>query len=87
MAKEQPIEMNGTVTETLPNTNFKVQLENGHVVMAHLSGRMRKHYIRIVVGDFVTVALSVYDLSKGRITFRHASKKAAQNQSDEHGTT
>jgi translation initiation factor IF-1 len=70
MAKEDHIEMNGVVVETLPNTTFRVKLENGHVVVAHISGRMRKHYIRILTGDKVTVQLTPYDLSKGRITFR-----------------
>ena len=70
MAKEESIEMEGTVTETLPNTMFRVELENGHVVTAHISGKMRKHYIRILTGDNVTVQLTPYDLSKGRITFR-----------------
>lgn len=62
--------MQGTVLETLPNTTFKVQLENGHIVMAHISGKMRKNYIRILTGDKVTVQITPYDLSKGRITFR-----------------
>lgn len=70
MAKEEHIEMSGTVTETLPNTMFRVELENGHVVTAHISGKMRKHYIRILTGDTVTVQLTPYDLSKGRIVFR-----------------
>lgn len=70
MAKEDFIEMEGTVTETLPNTTFRVELENGHVVTAHISGKMRKHYIRILTGDTVTVQLTPYDLSKGRITYR-----------------
>ncbi|ORE88430.1 translation initiation factor IF-1 [Oceanococcus atlanticus] len=70
MPKEDLIEMEGTVTETLPNTTFRVQLENGHSVTAHISGRMRKHYIRILTGDTVTVQLTPYDLSKGRITYR-----------------
>lgn len=70
MAKEEGIEMEGTVVETLPNTMFRVELENGHVVTAHISGKMRKHYIRILTGDKVTVQLTPYDLSKGRITFR-----------------
>ena len=70
MAKEEHIEMNGTVLETLPNTMFRVELENGHVVTAHISGKMRKHYIRILNGDNVTVQLTPYDLSKGRIVFR-----------------
>jgi len=70
MAKEEHIEMEGTVTETLPNTMFRVELENGHIVTAHISGKMRKHYIRILTGDKVTVQLTPYDLSKGRIVFR-----------------
>lgn len=70
MAKEEQIEMEGEVIETLPNTTFRVKLENGHVITAHISGKMRKHYIRILTGDQVTVELTPYDLSKGRITFR-----------------
>ncbi len=70
MAKEESIEMEGKVIETLPNTMFRVELENGHVVTAHISGKMRKHYIRILTGDEVTVALTPYDLTKGRITYR-----------------
>ena len=62
--------MEGVVQETLPNTMFRVELENGHVVTAHISGKMRKHYIRILTGDKVTVEMTPYDLSKGRITFR-----------------
>jgi translation initiation factor IF-1 len=64
------IEMQGTVTEVLPDTNFRVELENGHEVLAYISGRMRKNYIRILEGDRVTVELSPYDLSRGRITYR-----------------
>ena len=70
MAKEDQIEMEGTVVETLPNTMFRVELENGHLITAHISGKMRKHYIRILTGDTVTVELTPYDLSKGRITYR-----------------
>ncbi|MDJ0881885.1 MAG: translation initiation factor IF-1 [Gammaproteobacteria bacterium] len=70
MPKGDHIEMNGTVIDTLPNTMFRVELENGHVVTAHISGKMRKHYIRILTGDKVTVELTPYDLTKGRITFR-----------------
>ena len=70
MAKEDQIEMLGTVIESLPNTLFRVELENGHIVMAHISGRMRKNYIRILTGDKVKVELTPYDLSKGRIIFR-----------------
>ena len=70
MSKEDHIEMEGKVIDTLPNTMFRVELENGHVVTAHISGKMRKNYIRILTGDKVTVALTPYDLTKGRITFR-----------------
>ena len=70
LPKEDHIEMEGTVQETLPNTMFRVELENGHVVTAHISGKMRKNYIRILTGDKVTVQLTPYDLSKGRITYR-----------------
>ena len=70
MAKEDQIQLSGTVVDTLPNTMFRVKLENGHVIMAHISGKMRKNYIRILTGDKVKVELSPYDLSKGRITFR-----------------
>ena len=70
MAKEEHIEMEGKVIDTLRNTMFRVELENGHVVTAHISGKMRKNYIRILTGDKVTVALTPYDLTKGRITFR-----------------
>jgi translation initiation factor IF-1 len=70
MAKEDSIEMEGTVIDTLPNTMFRVELENGHIVTAHISGKMRKHYIRILTGDKVTVQLTPYDLSKGRIVYR-----------------
>ena len=69
MAKEEAIQMEGTVTETLPNTMFRVELENGHTVIAHISGKMRKHYIRIMTGDAVTVELTPYDLEKGRIIY------------------
>lgn len=70
MAKEDVIEMEGTVVDTLPNTMFRVELENGHVITAHISGKIRKHYIRILTGDKVKVELTPYDLTKGRITFR-----------------
>jgi translation initiation factor IF-1 len=70
MSKEDHIEMEGTVVDTLPNTTFRVRLENGHVITAHISGRMRKNYIRILTGDKVKVELTPYDLSKGRITYR-----------------
>lgn len=70
MSKDDVIQMEGTVTDTLPNTVFRVELENGHTVTAHISGKMRKHYIRILTGDKVTVELTPYDLTKGRITYR-----------------
>jgi translation initiation factor IF-1 len=70
MSKDDSIEMEGTVLETLPNTMFRVKLENGHVVTAHISGRMRKNYIRILTGDKVKVEMTPYDLTKGRITYR-----------------
>jgi len=71
MAKEDQIEMDGKVIDTLPNTMFRVELENGHIVTAHISGKMRKHYIRILTGDKVRVEMTPYDLTKGRITFRN----------------
>ena len=70
MAKEEAIQMEGKVIETLPNTMFRVELENGHIVTAHISGKMRKHYIRTMTGDAVTVELTPYDLEKGRIIYR-----------------
>lgn len=81
MAKEDQIEMEGTVIDTLPNTMFRVQLENGHVVIAHISGKMRKNYIRILKGDKVTVQLTPYDLTKGRITFRSRDGKSPSSSS------
>jgi translation initiation factor IF-1 len=71
MAKEDVIEMEGTVLEPLPNAMFRVELENGHKVLAHVSGKIRMHYIRILPGDKVTVELSPYDLTRGRITYRY----------------
>ncbi|OGT35907.1 MAG: translation initiation factor IF-1 [Gammaproteobacteria bacterium RIFCSPHIGHO2_12_FULL_37_14] len=71
MAKEEQLEMEGSVIDALPNTMFRVQLDNGHIVLAHISGKMRKNYIRILKGDRVTVEMTPYDLTKGRITFRH----------------
>jgi translation initiation factor IF-1 len=70
MAKEDAMQMQGEIVESLPNATFKVKLENGHVVLGHISGKMRMHYIRILPGDKVTVELTPYDLTKGRITFR-----------------
>jgi len=71
MAKQDVIEIEGIVEDTLPNAMFKVKLENGHEIMAHVSGKIRMHYIRILPGDRVTVEISPYDLTRGRITFRH----------------
>ena len=71
MAKEDAIELEGTVLEALPNAMFRVELENGHKILAHISGKMRMHYIKILPGDKVHVALSVYDLDRGRITYRY----------------
>ena len=70
MAKEEPIEFNGTVTEVLPNAMFRVELENGHQLLAHTSGKMRKHRIHILQGDKVTIEMTPYDMSKGRISYR-----------------
>ena len=70
MAKEEALEVEGTVVEPLPNAMFRVELDNGHQVLAHISGKMRMHYIRILPGDKVTVELSPYDLTRGRITYR-----------------
>ena len=70
MAKEEPIEVEGTIVEPLPNAMFRVELDNGHKVLAHISGKMRMHYIRILPGDKVTVELTPYDLSRARIVFR-----------------
>lgn len=70
MPKEGHIEMEGTVIETLPSTMFRVKLNNGHIITAHISGHMRKHYIKILTGDTVTVEMTPYDLDKGRITYR-----------------
>ena len=71
MAKTDAIEVNGTVIKVLPATMYTVRLDNGHELLAHISGKMRKHFIRITAGDKVTVQISPYDLSKGRITYRH----------------
>ncbi len=80
MPKEEHIEMEGVVIDTLPNTTFKVKLENGHIVNAHISGRMRKHYIRILMGDAVTVELTPYDLTRGRITYRDMGRKKKSDE-------
>ncbi len=71
MAKEEPIELDGVISQVLPGTMFRVKLPNGHEVLAHISGKMRKHFIRISVGDKVNVEMSPYDLTKARICFRH----------------
>ena len=70
-SQKEVIKLTGSVVEALPNTQFRVELENGHIIIAHMSGRMRKNYIRLVPGDKVKVELTPYDLTKGRITFRH----------------
>ncbi len=71
MSKEASIKIDGTILETLPNASFRVELENGHKVLAHISGKMRMHFIKILPGDKVTVELSPYDLTRGRITYRY----------------
>ena len=75
MAKEDRIEMQGEILENLPNATFRVKLENGHVVLGYISGKMRKNYIRLLTGDAVTVELTPYDLSKGRIIYRKIDKR------------
>ena len=76
MAKEELIEMRGAVDEVLPDSRYRVTLENGHTVVAYTGGKMRKHHIRILAGDKVTLELSPYDLTKGRITFRHLEPRS-----------
>jgi len=71
MAKQGPIKIDGVITENLPNATFRVKLDNGHEILAHISGKMRMHFIKILVGDKVSVEMSPYDLSKGRITYRY----------------
>lgn len=85
MAKraEEKIEMEGTVVEALPNTQFMVELENGHKVLAYLSGKMRKYYIRILLGDRVRVELTPYDLTRGRITYRYKKRGSSSPEDDE----
>jgi translation initiation factor IF-1 len=78
MAKEELIEMRGVVDEMLPDSRFRVTLENGHTLIAYTGGKMRKHRIRILAGDHVTLELSPYDLNKGRITFRHLERQRPQ---------
>lgn len=79
MPKEDSIEIDGIIVESLPNTVFRVKLENGHFVTAHICGKMRKNYIRLLTGDAVTVALTPYDLSKGRIIYRRIDKKPGRS--------
>ena len=80
MAKEELIEMRGLIAEVLPDSRFRVTLENGHTLVAYTAGKMRKHHIRILAGDRVSLELSPYDLSKGRITFRHIEQRAPAPQ-------
>ncbi|MGD9948631.1 MAG: translation initiation factor IF-1 [Desulfobulbus sp.] len=80
MAKEDAIEVEGTIIEPLPNAMFQVELDNGHKVLAHISGKMRMHYIKILPGDRVTVELSPYDLTRGRVTFRAKGGKGKNNK-------
>jgi translation initiation factor IF-1 len=75
MAKEEVIEMNGVVAEVLPDARYRVKLDNGHDLVAYTAGKMRKHHIRIIAGDKVSLEISPYDLSKGRITFRHIEER------------
>ena len=75
MAKEEHLEMNGTVIEVLPDSRYRVTLDNGHELIAYSAGKMRKHHIRILAGDNVSLELSPYDLTKGRITFRHLERR------------
>ncbi|MFA7343799.1 MAG: translation initiation factor IF-1 [Terrimicrobiaceae bacterium] len=77
MAKKDAIEVEGKVVELLPNTMFRIELENGHRILAHISGKMRLHFIRILPGDRVMVEMSPYDLSKGRITYRHKNESSS----------
>lgn len=83
MPKEEHLEMQGVVLESLPNTMFRVRLENGHTIIAHISGRMRKNYIRILTGDAVTVEMTPYDLSKGRIIYRNLDKDKEKEKKEE----
>ncbi|MGA2654775.1 MAG: translation initiation factor IF-1 [Gammaproteobacteria bacterium] len=83
MSREDHIEMDGKVIDSLPNTMFRVELNNGHIVTAHISGRMRKNYIRILKGDDVVVQMTPYDLSKGRIVFRGTLKNRTKQDGDD----
>jgi len=84
-ASQQKVEIEGTIIEALPNTQFRVQLDNGHEILAYISGRMRKFYIRILLGDRVRVALSPYDLSRGRITYRFKQGGRREDEGDDLG--
>jgi translation initiation factor IF-1 len=86
LAKEELIEMHGQVTEVLPDSRYRVTLDNGHILVAYTSGKMRKHHIRILAGDAVSLELSPYDLSKGRITFRHIERRAPGTGGPQGGT-
>ncbi len=83
MAKEESVQMQGKVIQALANTQFRVKLDTGHEVIAHIAGKMRKHFIRILPGDIVTVAISPYDISKGRITYRGPLRQAQQETESE----
>lgn len=83
MAKEEAFKLDGTILETLPNAMFRVELENGHIITAHISGRMRKHYIRLTTGDEVEVELSPYDLEKGRIVLRKGGRRRKDKAKEE----
>ena len=87
MAKEETIEMEGLVNEVLPDTRFRVELDNGHTIVAYMSGKMRKHRIRILAGDQVTLELSPYDLNKGRIMFRHLPPRGSEGNPSPAGGT
>ena len=82
MAKEEAFQVQGRVVQALANTQFRVKLDNGHELICHIAGKMRKHFIRILPGDVVTVAISPYDLTKGRITYRGPLKQAPQESTD-----
>ena len=83
MAKEEAFQVQGRVVQALANTQFRVKLDNGHEIIAHIAGKMRKHFIRILPGDIVTVAISSYDLNKGRITFRGPLRQAEKAETEE----
>lgn len=82
MAKEESFQMQGKVVQALANTQFRVKLDNGHEIIAHIAGKMRKHFIRILPGDVVTVSISPYDISKGRITFRGPLRQAPKEEAE-----